>query len=326
MIEYNIDIKLEEILDSIPQEKIFEYYLGIVVDLGESYTNPLRTDKKTGCRFYYNNKGKLRFHDFSKKFNWDCIDVVQKKHGLNFPQALSRIAIDFNLVGDGVFEFKDTIVNNFKPVVKTKPTIKIKIKKWESYDIEYWNQYKINEFFDTVEYCTYFDIHPCSYVWVNGNRFNCSKTDPCYAYYFGKDENGIDEFKLYFPKRKEDRFYQNNSFLLQGYNKLPETGENLVITKSYKDVVCLKLFDIASIAPMSETVLITEKQYTDLYNRFDNIYSLMDNDRTGKHMAWLLRNKYEIMPLLFPNDMKKDFSDNLKEYEIIEIQDIIDSI
>ena len=49
----------------------------------------------------------------------------------------------------------------------------------------------------------------------------------------------------------------------------------------------------------------------------------MDNDRVGKRMTWELRNKFEITPLLFPKDMKKDFSDNLENIGVIETQEII---
>lgn len=327
MIEPTFNITKEEVLAKVNEEDIFSFYLNVEPDLSSNFTNPLRSDKKPGCRFYYNPQGRLKFKDFSRGYNWDCFNIVQERYSCNFYEAVQIVAKDFGLIGDAKLSFIPKQPKTIKPIIKGRTDIKIKIRDWNDKDLEYWNRYKIDQFYDTVRYLTFMGVYPCKAVWINGEYYRCITTDPCYAYYFGKDKYGMDIIKLYYPLRPKtySRFMQNLfDEDLQGYNKLPETGENLLITKSYKDVICLRLFGIYAIAPHSETVLISDRHFQDLYNRFDFIGSLMDNDRTGKHMAWLLRKKYEIPPLLFPNDMEKDFSDNLEEIDILEMNEMIE--
>lgn len=324
MIEPNFNLTKEDILSNVDEVDIFERYLGVSVDTSSSYVNPYRGDKDPGCRFYYSSNSRLYFKDFSKGFHWDCFNIVQMEYNCSFYKAIQIIAKDFNLIKDESFERGKS--KKVQQIKKGKISIKIKIKDWEKKDLEWWNQYKIDEFYDTIEFLTYMGVFPCKSVWIAGGYFRCKTPDPCYAYHLGVDKTqpDLDLIKLYFPFRSYNRFFQNDASVLQGYNKLPETGENLIITKSYKDVIMLRLFGIYAVAPSSETVLIKQEQFADLYNRFDNIFSLMDNDRTGKHMAWMLRKAYEVQPLLFPKDMKKDFSDNLKDIGVMEMNDIIE--
>ena len=95
-IQPGIEITKQAILDRISEEKIMEKYLGLQIDTETFYQNPLRPDKRAGCRFYYNSKGRLYFHDWGK-FHWDCFAVIQYRYGDTFMQALRRIAHDFSL-------------------------------------------------------------------------------------------------------------------------------------------------------------------------------------------------------------------------------------
>lgn len=318
-IDSRPEVTKEEIENKINQKDIFEFYLGINVNLTDTYTSPFRVDDRPGCRFWYDNNNKLRLHDFSRKIHYDYIDIVQKLHYLNYHDALRRIAYDFNI--DRSKSVKPLITT--KKIRKTKTEIKVQVRNWEKRDFEYWNKYKIDQFHNTEKFLTYFKIFPCNKIWINGIKYNV-KNQLCYAYYLGTDINNIDNIKIYFPLREKDKFMQNDPSVLQGFYQLPKVGKNLIITKSLKDVVCLRLFNIYAVAPSSETVLLTKEQFTDLYNRFDNILSLMDSDKTGKHAAWQLRKQYEIQPLFFEKDYEKDFSDNLEVIDIIEMHDIIE--
>jgi hypothetical protein len=103
---------------------------------------------------------------------------------------------------------------------------------------------------------------------------------------------------------------------LQGLSQLPKSGDILVITKSLKDVMCLDIWGIPSIAPSSESCIIPAEVVKNLNDRFARIYILYDFDRTGISFANKHRKLYGFMPLFFTNgkfdtfDYKsKDFSD-----------------
>ena len=73
----------QNILDKISQVNIFATYLGLpaeviqnCIDTGELICNPLRIDEHPTAGFKYDNRGKLKFRDFSGYFWGDCFDVV----------------------------------------------------------------------------------------------------------------------------------------------------------------------------------------------------------------------------------------------------------
>ena len=73
----------QTILDKISQISIFSTYLNLsnniiqhCIDTGELICSPIREDIHPTCGFKYDNKGKLKFRDFSGFFWGDAFDVV----------------------------------------------------------------------------------------------------------------------------------------------------------------------------------------------------------------------------------------------------------
>ena len=71
------------ILEKISQVTIFSTYLNLsnhviqhCIDTGELICSPIREDVHPTCGFKYDNRGKLKFKDFSGHFWGDCFDVV----------------------------------------------------------------------------------------------------------------------------------------------------------------------------------------------------------------------------------------------------------
>ena len=122
--------------------------------------------------------------------------------------------------------------------------------------------------------------------------------------------------KIYQPYSKFKWLSNTSVSDLQGLSQLPLRGDTLVITKSLKDVMCLDIFGIPSVAPSSESCVIPADVVKDLTDRFARIYILYDFDRTGISFANRHRKLYGFIPLFFTNgkfntfDYKsKDFSD-----------------
>jgi len=327
MFKARTDIKLtiNNILSKVNEYDIFERYLGIKPELKKFYVNPLRKDEDAGCNFYISNSnGRLYFKDYSYGYHWDCIEVVVIINGgCSVKEALSIIARDFNL--NNYFDVKTEFMPR-PPEIKSKPPVfQIKRREFNAKDLAFWNQFYI-----TKELLDKFYVYAVETAWsvtdldtkeVYSYKFNY----PCYAFYLGNDE-----LKLYLPfnKKPYPRFFHSIKHTLQGYYLLPEEGENLIFTKSYKDVIAISgIFDIPAIATQSENVLPRTLDFGELYNRFDNIYCLYDNDMPGKRATIKLKNMFEpITPLLFPKTMNKDFSDNLKVIGIDNMRELINKV
>lgn len=138
---------------------------------------------------------------------------------------------------------------------------------------------------------------------------------PIYGYYGGKKE-GVELWRIYFPKRKSYRFLSNwDSKKIQGIKQLPNEGKLLVITKSLKDTMCLYSLGIPAIAPNSETLFIPDSMYEDLKSRFKNIVVLYDNDLAGVSNMRKIRDRYGAKCMWIPRSYgAKDISDFHKKY------------
>lgn len=318
MFNFNLPITRDNILKKISEEDIFEKYLGIKPDYGKQFCNPLREDKNPGCQFYLDSRNRIKFIDPARGFNWDCFNVVEYLEKTTFKEAIKIVAVDFSLI-DG---------RRSNPVIarqvaqKEKVGIRIKRRDWILDDAHYWH----TKYYQTRIDLQFHTTFPVSHAWYERvgvlELFYYHKPgDPCYAYHFGNYD-----YKLYFPFReKGNRFRQTKGDIIQGLQQLPEKGHILIITKSFKDVMCInklgKPYGIYAIAPMSETQVISKEIIDNLMLRFDYVFTLFDFDRTGITLLRKYEKQYNIPWLLFGKKFKiqgiKDFADHLdiKRYD-----------
>lgn len=97
---------------------------------------------------------------------------------------------------------------------------------------------------------------------------------------------------------------------LQGVHMLPEDGGNyIVITKSLKDVMLLYEYNIPAIAPCSENLFLTDRQYKKIKEKFTRIYLLYDRDLPGVNASVKIKKEHpDIKVLLMPKG-HKDLTD-----------------
>lgn len=302
--EYSPKITREFLLSKNNQETYMAYYLGFPIDK-KLHKNPLRADNKVTCAFFKGKSGILYFKDFA---TGDCLSfesVVMTKYSCSYPQALNIIARDFGYIKG----------SNQVKVIKIQPKfegtkqsfIQVEIKDFNEAELKWWHSYGI-----TSKILNKFKVFSCKTVFLNGIVHSQStQHSPIYGYYFGKKEN-IEQWKIYFPKRKDFRFLGNiSSKTLQGYKQLPKKGKLLVITKSMKDVMALCAYGISAIAPNSETLFVSDDVLEELKNRFENIVVWYDNDLPGiSNMNKIKKAHPELTYFYIPRKLgAKDFSD-----------------
>ena len=297
------------ILSKINQESIMQHYTGQDVNSKKLFTSVLRNDNHVTIAYYKSKSGILYMHDFATNEHLDCWNVVMRLFDCNYYDALNIIAKDFELVNDK----NDRIskLNIVPEINKTESSkIQVQIKDYTEQELEWWKSFGIDK-----KLLKKYHIFSIQHVFLNGElKFISSEKNPIYGYYFGKDKNGIEKWKIYFPLRTEFRFLNNLSKkVLQGYHQLPKTGNLLVITKSMKDVVAMHGYDIAAVSPNSETLFIEDKKLEEFKQRFKHILVLYDNDRTGLHNMWLIRKQHpELNYYYMPWYLSKDFTDSIK--------------
>ena len=113
------------------------------------------------------------------------------------------------------------------------------------------------------------------------------------------------------------RFMSNwNKNKLQGYDQLPKEAGFIVCTKAMKDVMLLSELEVPAVAPMSETVFMSESQYAKLKERYDKTFLLFDNDLPGISNANRIRKKFpDIQVLIIPRSSgSKDITDYYRDH------------
>ena len=311
-MDFTIQTKIDKdfVLSKVSEEDIFCHYLGISEVTKKLYVSKVRSDKHPTCGFYRGKSGTLYFHDFATGDCFSCFSLVMALYDCSYYRALRIVASDFGLITESVSKTKVAVKNTPK-FTDTGPTlIQVKVQDFDEKELKWWNDYGITE-----DILKKFRVYSCKHVFLNGNLFAESKPGNLIFGYFGGKKDGIELWRIYFPKRKSYRFINNwNANKIQGYEQLPKEGKALVITKSMKDVMTFYSLGIPAIAPCSENLFISDNMLQDLKRRFTNIFVMYDNDLPGIHNLISIKKKYpELNYVWLPRSYKsKDLSDYYK--------------
>jgi len=319
-----VELSEEEILSRVTCLDIFSYYIGKDFKYGRAMCSPLRKDKSPSFTIFKHSSGKYFFKDFSTGDAGDCFAFLGKMFGLTRFGTYRLIDNDFQLgISNTSFKTptKQYVGKHIKELEDIEPsstTIQIKSRPWNSSEDKiFWSKYGID-----CSILNKFNVKPAQHVFINGNLIvSATKYNPIYAYDFGDGK-----MKIYQPYSKTYKWLSNTNVSdLQGLSQLPisvsrvrEGGDTLVITKSLKDVMCLDIWNIPSIAPASESCIIPADIVSRLYDRFRRIYILYDFDPTGISFANKHRKLYGFQPLFFTNGKFNTF-----DYEVKDFSDFI---
>ena len=309
------------ILSKVNQESIMQHYTGNDVTSKKLVTSCLRSDNHVTVGYYKSKSGILYMHDFATNEHLDCWNVVMRLYNCSFYKALNIIANDFGLSDTNVVPTKINIIPEIKETESS--IIQVQIKDFTDRELEWWKSFGISK--KTLKKYHIFSVQ---HVFLNGElKFTSSEQCPIYGYYFGKDKNKKEFWKIYFPmnKNKGIRFINNlPKKILQGYHQLPKNGDLLVITKSMKDLCAMYEFNIPAVSTASESTFISDKQLEEFKSRFKHIIVIFDSDRPGRHNMWLIRKKYpELNYYVLPNTLEKDFTDSIKKIGVDKMKELV---
>ncbi len=290
-----LELTFDWLFNKIAQEDVFLRYFGFC-ELNKKYCNPFRKDRKADCSFYW-HQGTLFFKDFALNKAYTCVSIVMEINKLNYYEALEQIYQEF--IGLKGNNFVITKID--RPIQsKEYKHIEVKIQPFTTTDIIYLKQYGI-----TKKLCQMYEVFSIKHYWINGNmQYTYSNYNPCIGYHFdGK-------WKLYFYQNKDFRFMTNVPHSeLQGFNQLRWVGDLCIITKSMKDVICFRKFNIDAVAPHSEGLSDWKDKIPLLQKRFNKLILNFDNDEAGKRAVNQVLKEFNLETFYFEH---KDLSDTIK--------------
>lgn len=318
-----VTVSKEGLLKHIEDVDVYRFYTGQEVDLNTRISSPLRKDKNPSFGYFIGNSGELCFKDFVLGAG-DFVKFVEWLFNLTFFEALSKIVIDFKL--DEYFMYKHDIPKtegvydptNFSSrenLLKASQEFKLgkRSREFTAQDYAYWLGFGIPA--ETLEK---YNVEAIDYLFVNSKPFYVNK----YAYAYTEQKDDKTSFKIYQPFNDKFKWLNNhNDSVWQGWSQLPDTGKELVITKSLKDVMALdNIVGIPAVSLQSESVKPKEHIIDELKDRFNQIYLLYDNDfdkstNWGRELGKKLATSFNLIQIEIPTRWQsKDFSDLVKTH------------
>ena len=330
----------ERLMKYLTDYEVFAKYINQEIILGKNIYSPFRNEKKPSFGFFEGEGREICFNDFTLRLKGDCIKFVQVNFNLSYYEALSKIAIDFDMGDDfhvkKIEEFKTskntTTINNVNTsrehaLSKTmfKYPLGKKKRDWEPYDLIYWKDFGIS-----LKTLKKYNVEPISHTIVSGFPIVADK----YAYCFIELKDGVETYKIYQPFNENYKWLNSHDdSVWQGWNQLPECaeGNTLIITKSLKDVMAIdENTDCYAVALQSENVMPKNHVVSKLKENFESCLILYDNDfdkeeNWGQSFASALEMEIGVYSVKIDSKYQsKDFSDLIKNKGLSEAVKIFD--
>lgn len=305
----NSSESVNEIMDRVSHAEILAHYFGIT-SLPVLINSPLRRDMHPSFSIYSPDGEKVKYIDYATGERGDIFVLMQKYFNLSFSGVMRMIAKEKQLKHGVKSDFRVTPALGKKFSTRTSSDIKVKVREWQQYDIDYWQSYGVS-----LSWLKYAEVYPISHkiVYKNDERYVFPAAKYAYCFVERKEEKVT--LKIYQPYSKLYKWSNKNDGSVVGlWTKIPAQGDQLVICSSLKDALCLwSNIKIPCIYVQSETTGMSDTAQSILKARYKNIYICFDNDEPGikdaKHFAKQTGFKNVILPSF---DGGKDISDFYK--------------
>lgn len=320
-------IVIEDVRRVTTDYEVVNKYLGISV-VPSNINSILREDKNPSlCIFPY--KDSLFFKDFGTNQSGNIYQLLSLYWNIPLNQVYRKIYNDFTSVNYKSCCCKNRIT---KTIIKKKSNIdiKVKIREWKPWDIEYWSSYGINK-----QWLNYCDIFPISHIFLihqNGEQIVISADKYAYVYIERKD-NKV-SLKIYQPYSTNFKWMsKHDASVWDLWTKIPDKGDKLIITSSRKDALCLWAnTGIPSLSLQGEGYIPKEKVINQLKDRYKKIYVFYDNDfknevNNGRNYGKTIADKFDLQQIEIPTEYKsKDPSDLYKNWGKEVFLNVINSL
>lgn len=329
MIDFNNYITKETltkefILTYITEEQIFCRFFPLNnIKFDKLYKNPLRSDDDEGCSFFYSNKvpQRLYFNDFAWRI-FDCFTFVSELYKKDYHHTLLIIAKEFKLLESDINYQSIQIQQQTKE--KQEKIIKVLRKNYTKQDLDFWHKYDKTI---TKEDLQKANIYSLDIAWINDKKiyqYKNSEKDVAFFYHLQKGFH----YQLYNPNgfynTKHLKFFSSSNDYIIGWETIDWNCEYLLIGKAKKEHFLMKRFGINCICIMTENKILFDEVIFTLKDFL--LFTLFDNDYAGKIATAKYKKLFGTIPLLFPKEEEKDFSDNLEIYGKNYIIDYITEI
>lgn len=319
-------ISSEDILNKVKEFDILSYYIGIS-SIPCVINSPLRVDNHPSFGLWSLDGIHIGYTDLATKETGDTFTLLEKLWNLDYWGVLNKIYTELPNIKNNNSSVNQ--VNKIRANVKTykKDTIlECKVRQWKQHDIDYWEQYGISK-----KWLIFGEIYPISHIIITKDSNRFAITAEKYAYSYVERKDGILSLKIYQPFSEKFKWSnKHDGSVWDLWTKIPETGEELIITSSRKDALCIwENTNIPTLSLQAESYLPKPHVVQQLKDRYKNIYVLYDNDfnspiNYGEKLGESMAKEFDLIQLKIPTIYKsKDISDLCKNYNRATVKKVI---
>lgn len=310
MLEY-LEYSSDDILERVDEYSLYCHYLGYEACLGRKYSSPIRFKDDDPSFSLFERRYCYGTGEPSTEFLWkdhavnlhgpqDIFDLVKLLNGYTHRnQAYWKVCSDFNLGGAPPIESSGTLIFR-EPKYHEPVDIKVKSRPFNKRDLLYWKQFNVNEDILRLFHCKAILCY-----WLTSTQ-----EYPLYPKGLGFSYEVLGKYQLYFPFVVRKQKFRNNwtDKCVPGLKQLTDK-DMCVVTKSFKDVMCLYSFGYDSISPRGENIMLPVPIIEYIKQKYSTNFTLFDND--GKHKAGEYPFKEKHIPV---ESMTKDTTDYCSKY------------
>jgi hypothetical protein len=321
----------QEILELVDEYQLYCFYLQIELILGTNYPTPdiirinrgLPIDRTPSISVYVPTRKssiptytEFMFKEFAIGISGDIFHLVKELYNFaSRTEALQQVCRDFALGGatntGGVINVLPQVERRF-----AEPThIQIKSRPFDTRDFLFWDRVNVDE-----KILKAYNVKALLAFWLAADA-----KSPSYPSGLGYSYEITGRYQLYFPytRNKAKKFRMNwGDDDIPGFYQLTDQRELLIITKSMKDVMCLRSFGYDAVSVKGENVLMDPRFMFWARKEYKRIVILFDND--GKTRAAEYPEEKIWIPKEMPTD--KDISDYTDNHSPIGARKLLKSL
>lgn len=310
----------EDILERVDEYTLYCFYLGFEPLIGAKYKSPIRDpsieDNDPSWGMYERATSKFGEHyefmwkDQALGISGNIFGLVMKLFNYSTRrEALLKVCADRGLGGENYDSIQKV---KSEPKYTEDIDIEVASRPFNERDLQFWRQFNINEII-LRDYTT--TAVKCYWITKEQKVPSYPPASGGYAY------REWDKYQLYFPYAEKKKKFRTNytDACLHGFKQLKYNSDLLIITKSRKDVMCLRSFGYEAISPRSENTMVPKAYLDHFRKRYNRILVLFDTDM--KHKG----DEYEL-PKIYVNSGEKDVSDSCKKYGVLHTAEMLKTI
>lgn len=254
-------------------ESIFEKEIG-KISYTQNVKSPLRKENDPSFRLKRNSKGIVIGTDYGgTQWFGNGIELIRELYGLNFQQAIEKIALDFGMKKVDILYKKIEFVEN-KP--KKETLIEFNTIPFTEQHLKYWKKSEIPEDFLNSK-----NIWAISKYAINKKVINIPQNQYCFAYY----APDIDKTKILTLGENVNLKWinnANNNYLWNYSNLQFANCKEVWVCKSYKDAVLMEYhFGKCVLACQNESHKMIMENKDKIEDISKNIVILYGADKQG---------------------------------------------